>query len=369
MAQMSSHERLINTIKGKAVDRLPWSPFLAYWWESKPEYHAMGQFKFMRELGCDPLLRGFCGHLSVERKNVEYTSKNEGNKSYTTISTPVGELHYTNTYVKEANTSFLTEHPLKTEEDVKILTYIMENTVYTPSYGGLDGLIAEVGDNGLAVPQLAAEGKTAFQSLVEFYAGTEELNYMLADYPETVEALLEVMWRNSKICADIGSQSNAEAFIFWEDSSSLNVSPPQFKKYVKDEINYWGKTLHDSGKLLLHHGCGLLRDLMPHLAELEIDMLESISPPPTGDIELWDAYNILKKDCPADRKPVGLIGGIEPVMLLTLPMDELRAYVITLIENMKRVGCDRFILANSDSCPVGVEKEKFNMVTEIVLNG
>ena len=201
--------------------------------------------------------------------------------------------------------------------------------------------------------------------MIEFYVGTEELNYMLADYPDEVENCLAVMHENSRKCADIAVESDAEAFIFWEDSSTLNVSPAQFEKYIMNEINYWGKKAHENGKYLIHHACGSLKGFMPILKDMEIDMIESISPPPTGDIELWDAHKILitsKKNNPA----VGLAGGIEPVMLLTLSEDDLYVYTQNLIEKMKLVNCKRFILANSDSCPVGVDEKKFKLVSDLI---
>jgi uroporphyrinogen-III decarboxylase len=362
---MRSKERLLASIKGEPTDRLAWSPFFAYWWESRPDLWELGQFEYMKSISCDPLLRGVCGLCDIQRKNCTYISKNDGDKTYHTTETPVGNLSHTYTYVKGANTNFLTEHPVKTKEDLKILAYIMENTVITPSYANFDTHAAGIGEDGLVVPVIGLESKSCFQSMIEHHAGTEELNYMLADYPEEVEYCLEIMWEKSKKCADIAVESDAEALLFWEDSSTLNVSPSQFEKYIKGEINYWGKKAHENGKYLIHHACGNLKGFMPILKDMEIDMIESISPPPTGDIELWDAYGILRGS-EKNKPPVGLIGGIEPVMLLTLPEDEFLEYTKKLIENMKSIGCKRFILANSDSCPVGVDEKRFRLVSEFV---
>jgi uroporphyrinogen-III decarboxylase len=306
-------------------------------------------------------LRGAGSLFAVEKKNSVYTSRKDGNKTYTTIETPVGKLYQTHTYVETANTSFLTEHPVKTKEDLKILTYIMENTIITPDFAPFERQTETIGNEGLLVPLIISEAKSGFQNMIEHYIGTEELNYMLADYPEEVEDCLAAIHKNSRKCADIAVESNAEAFIFWEDSSTLNVSPSQFEKYIKDEINYWGKKVHENGKYLIHHACGSLKGFMPILKDMNIDMIESISPPPTGDIELWNAYEILKTS-EKNKPPVGLAGGIEPVMLLTLSEDELYVYTKNLIEAMKSAGCKRFILANSDSCPVGVSESKFKLV-------
>ena len=58
-----------------------------------------------------------------------------------------------------------------------------------------------------------------------------------------------------------------------------------------------------------------------------------------------------------------LIGGIEPTVLLNSKMDELRDHVADIIE---RTGKKGFVLANADSCPPGVEVEKFRMISELV---
>jgi uroporphyrinogen-III decarboxylase len=87
-----------------------------------------------------------------------------------------------------------------------------------------------------------------------------------------------------------------------------------------------------------------------------VDAIESLSPPPTGNVEIWDARLTLGPE-------MGLIGGIEPVHFLNLALPELRAYVEELIE---RMGVHRYILANSDSCPPGVTVEKFRMVSGMV---
>jgi len=368
--EMRSKERILACIKGEPTDRLAWCPNLGYWWGSNPnlrEIWELGEFGYFKSIGCDPLLRGIGSVFNVETKNCEYRTKKDGAKTYTTIETPVGNLYQTHTYMSGPNTTFLTEHPVKTKEDMKILTYIKENTVVTPDSTIYEAHAKNVGDDGLVVPLVISESKSAFQFMIEVYVGTEELNYMLADYPEEVENCLAVMWENSRKCADIAAESSAEAFIFWEDSSTLNVSPAQFKKYIMDEINYWGKKVHENGKYLLHHACGSLKNFMHIFKDLEIDMIESISPPPTGDIELWDAYDILKTS-DKNKPPIGLIGGIEPVMLLTLSEDDLLLYTQKLIGNMKSANCGRFILANSDSCPVGVDENKFKLVSELINN-
>jgi len=84
--------------------------------------------------------------------------------------------------------------------------------------------------------------------------------------------------------------------------------------------------------------------------------VESLSPPPTGNVTVKKAREIIGSD-------MGIIGGIEPTMFLNLPIDELGEYVEATIEDAKG---GPFVLANSDSCPPGVTKEKFKLVADLV---
>lgn len=367
---MTSRERLLAAIRGQDVDRIPWSPFLAYWWEHQPtDIQERGQTWFLKEIGADVLLRGFATpfinsdilglkyHDSVDvLPNCEIQYRNKGNDTQILHITPVGTLRTVTRYSAEGDTHFVVEHPIKHREDYKILSYLVERMLIQPHYEPIQQAIDDLGEDGLYMPLISPFLKTPFQALVEHFVSTQQLIYDLTDYPEEVDALLAVMSERAMEAVRIAVESPAEAFITWEDSSTTNVSPTLFAQYIAPEMSRWGKAVHEAGKLLIHHACGHLRALLPIMAEEEIDMVESLSPPPTGNVEVWEAQEVLG---PA----VGIIGGIEPTQFLNLEIEELRDYVETLLD---RVHARHYVLANSDSCPPGVSVEKFRLVTEIV---
>lgn len=356
---MTSKERILNAVTGKPVDRVPWSPFLAYYWEHLPETErACGQIEYMKKMGADPLLRGFHLLYCSERKNCECLSKRDGNTVVNTFVTKVGSLTEVRTYSPEADSWFLTGHPVRTEEDFKTLQYMMENTVITENLGHFENDFRNLGEDGLFVPSIGLHSKTAFQSLVEQWCGTEALVYALCDFPEAVEECLEVMRERDRETVRISVQSSAEMFNFFEDSSTTNISPALFEQYTAPEINEWGRMIHKEGKLLLHHACGHLKDLLPKIAETEIDVLESVSPPPTGNVSIAECGKKLPEH-------IAIIGGIEPTFFRNCTMEQLEACVTELLND--REG-KRYVLANSDSCPPGVKYEKFLRVTELVRN-
>ena len=369
--EMTPHQRLLAALRGQEVDRLPWSPFLAYWWDFQPKaIQDRGQVAFLREIGADALLRGFitaftCSDVQGISQytsfrepipGVEFHREEKGDLWRNEFNTPVGKLVSTAQLSPDGNTRFMMEHPVKRREDYKILRYIVERMVIKPDYAAVQEEIDQVGEGGLSVPLISPFLKTPFQALVEHYVGTGQLVYDLMDYPEEVEETLAVMSEKALEAVRISVDSPAQTFITWEDSSTTNVSPGLFKRYIVPELNRWGAEIHAAGKLFLHHACGHVRALLPAMAKECVDAIESLSPPPTGNVEIWDARQALGPE-------MGLIGGIEPVHFLNLALPELRVYVEELIE---RMGVHRYILANSDSCPPGVTVEKFRMVSEMV---
>jgi hypothetical protein len=109
-----------------------------------------------------------------------------------------------------------------------------------PNYDVVQREIDEVGEDGLSVPLISPFLKTPFQSLIEHYIGNEQLIYHLADFPEEVEETLAVMSAKAMQAVHISVDSPAQAFITWEDSSTTNVSPALFARYIAPEINRWG---------------------------------------------------------------------------------------------------------------------------------
>lgn len=365
--KMSYKERLLNAIKGREVDRLAWSPLLEYFWQSLPsEIQKKGQYAFLKEIGADPLLRGYSHRTGkiyrVSKKDYDdciVTNKGNDKEMITLYETPIGTLTARSVYADTSKTWFLVDHPVKTKEDFKILTYLNEKMVVTLNEEEIKEFNEDyehLGDGGLYVLDIGGENKTSFQSLIEYWVGTINMAYAMMDYPEVVEECLAVMQANSIKFAKNAVKSKADAFIFFEDTSTTNISPSWFENYIIPEINTWAHEIHAADKYLLHHACGHLKDLIPLFSQCHIDMIESISPPPTGNIELWDA----KAQLP-DR--IGLIGGIEPTTFLNSSMQELEEYVVNLID---KVGRTKYILSNSDSCPPGVAIEKFHLVTRII---
>lgn len=366
---MTNKERLLNAIAGKEIDRTPWAPFLIYWWESQPqEVRDRGELAMYRTVGADPLIRGhYPTHkaddpyrdlflVNTEFRNCTVTESVCGREKLRRYETRVGTLECKYKTDPSSNTWFLVEHPLKTCEDYKTLQFIMENAVLTPAYEGFESLVREYGDEVLIAPRLVPGFKTAFQAMIEHWAGTYGMIDMLDEEPELVEetldAIREVNRRSAKIC----SESNAEVFISFEDSSTTNYSPAMYEEYVLPELNEWCDILHRENKLLIQHACGHIKALLPIIAKSKIDCLESVTPLPTGNVTMAEVAAALPKR-------ISIIGGIDPMLMLSRDWEPLEQYARELLTTMKGRS---FILSNSDSCPPGVKLEHLQNLSKLV---
>jgi len=214
------------------------------------------------------------------------------------------------------------------------------------------------GREGLSIGTLIPRGKSAFQTMVEHLVGTEELAYALTDFPDTVEALWKTMVARDIEAVKLAAQSPYLYFISWEDSSTQNYSPAQYDAYIGSEIGEWCRILKEHGKHYSQHACGHVAALVGRMRDHGVHSVESISPPPTGNMSIREARNVVGSS-------MGIIGGIEPTQFLRLSEAELKPYVKTVIQDGAG---GPFVLANSDSCPPGVSISKFELVAEIARN-
>lgn len=358
LSSLSAHDRLVAALSGEPVDYLPFSPFLAYVWETFPKaIRDAGQLAFHHRIGATPLWRGApCPVRARLPGAVEVVTRRNGCHIATETRTPVGTLREVKRCSDEANTEFLIEHPLKTEADYKVQLWIEEHTTYEVDLAPVREHLTGNGREGLSIGMLIPRTKSAFQMLIEHDAGTEALTYALADIPETVTALWEAMVAGDMKAAQLAMETGFYTYyLTWEDSSTQNTSPRQYRRYIAPEIEQWCTLLAANGMHYIQHACGHLRDLLSPMKASGAVGVESLSPPPTGNISVAEARELVGGD-------FAIIGGIEPTRFLRLPLDELEPYVEQVIADLRG---GPFILANSDSCPPGVTVEKFALAAHV----
>ncbi len=356
--ELTAKQRLIRAIRGEETDRVPFSPFLAYYFSFLPEeIQKKGELEYLKAMGADPLLRGVGGAFRTASRKSVRSERTEGGKRYVTISTEKGDLYLEYTYMPDADTWFLSQHPVSDLEGLYRLKSYYEDLQVTDTHEEMNDYIQKVGEDGLVVPVMgSADLKSSFQSLLETWVGTENLIYLAMDYPEEVHEVVAAMERVSGEILEAVMRCDAPFCISWEDSSTTNLNPALYEEYVAPEISGWVRRLKENDMGYIQHACGLVKDLLSPMAKQGITAVESLTPPHTGNITLEEADSILPPK-------VSVIGGIDPVFFLNSSLPELESYAREAIRLMKGRG---FVLANSDSCPPGVAYEKFLLLAKLV---
>lgn len=353
---LTSRERIALALDGRPVDRVPFCPNLAYVWEHWPEsVRADGMLALLQRVGADPLWRGApCPVRTLPPAELETRSYNAYGRGITEYHTPVGDLRLAYAYSEAGRTTFLVEHPLKTEADLKVQMWIEEHTRFEVNLEPVERHRAGDGSVGLSVGMLLPRCKTAFQLLIEHFVGTEELAYLLADHQDGVEALLALMVERDCEAVRLAASTGAyDWWLTWEDSSTQNYSPSQYNAYISPEIRLWCRLLGE--QRYMQHACGHVKALVGQMVADGVAAIESVSPPPTGNLSLAGVRAAVGRE-------FGIVGGIEPTHFLSLSLEELGPYT----EQVLADGAGGpFVLANSDSCPPGVTVEKFAKVAEI----
>lgn len=352
---MSTKAELLKAINGEEVEKVVWSPFLAFFFEHQSqEVQDAGQLSYMEQIGAAPLLRGFISPATIIMHDCDVTETEENGTRIKSYKTPIGTI--TEKAVWAHNTWFLSEHPVKNKEDLLIFKHICDHIEVISNVKQLNQAIKDTGDRGLHIPLIGLFAKSGFQSLLEHWIGTVNLVYAMMDYPELIKECIDVMRIKSNEIAKFAAKSDGEIFISWEDTSTTNISPAYYLDFIQPEIDDWCDILHASGKKYIQHACGHLRHLLPHMAKSKIDGIESMSPEPTGNIDVLEAIELLPEH-------MTIIGGLEPTFLIKASKEDLRIRIHTILDRMKG---RRYLLANSDSCPPEVKKEQFEYIREIL---
>ena len=354
-SEMTNRERIHNALNFQDTDRLPWAPLIDdYFIRSLPLQNLhMEIIEAMRYIGCD-IIERHVGEPIKEMKGVERrVEKASDGKSYRIwFDTPVGSVFEEHRW--SGQTDFISGHLIETVEDLKVCRYIAEHETVRDNIAVFEERDRYIGDDGIAT---VTSPMSPIQRLLQFHAGVENTVYLMEDYPEEMDALLEAMHESNKKVFHVLKEYPTEAIFDYEDTSSTVMSRKLYTRYSAPMIDDYAKILHGGGKKLITHMCGCLNAFKEEIGMGIQDGVDSVCPPHTGDLYIWEA-----------RKAWGnkkvLIGGIDPPALSMMSVVECEETVREIWQHMKD---ERgFILSTGDAVPFGTPIENMIAITHLV---
>lgn len=351
--ELTNRERIIATLHKKEVDRLCWSPLIdSYFINSLYLQNInMDIIEAMRYIGNDIMERHVASPLPVSKNvSVEEKWSADGKVKRINYITPVGTIYEEKKLSGE--TIYTSKHLIETLEDVQIYQYIAENTTFNDDIKAFVERNQYIGDDGMATPEAPM---TPIQSLLQDKAGVENTVFLMADYPDEMDELLEAMHERNKRECEVLAKYPAEVVIGYEDTSSTVMSRNMFQNYSAPQIDDYADIFHNSGKVYITHMCGKLSAFAQDIGAGKQDGIDSVCPPTTGDFCAWDARSAWGPD-------KVIIGGIEPPALARMNVEQTLAYVDEIMQRMK--GQRGFILSTGDATSFGTPIENLIAITK-----
>ena len=194
--------------------------------------------------------------------------------------TPVGEIEAIRV------NDWPQKYSLETADDYRVMTYVVEHTDYLPAYKVFEAQAAALPAYVVAVPRM---GRTPLQTILVDYAGLENFALHLYEYDTEVRQLYEALRVQFRRLAEIVAAGPGRYINVIENFTAETLGPRRYAEFllpVYEETFGW---FHAAGKIVGCHYDGRLAAVKDLVARAPVDLIESLTPPPEGDMTLAEA--------------------------------------------------------------------------------
>lgn len=165
--------------------------------------------------------------------------------------------------------------------------YTPDRAHYWPDYlfRTIELVQAAVGDE-LSVQ---SEIFSPFTQLMELFGYQEGLTYLI-DEPERCEAILAAYTEGAASLGVEQARRGVDAVLISSAFAGGGfISPRQYDRFVLPYEKEIVRRIHAAGTPVYTHTCGRLGDRLERLADTGIDGIDTLDPPPLGNVDLADA--------------------------------------------------------------------------------
>lgn len=228
----------------------------------------------------------------------------------TTLKTPVGDIYTTALASHHAAPFWPHKYWLVTAEDYRVRTWIVKHAEILPAPDNYYRTKERTAPWGLVLPTIR---RTPIQSILVDGAGLEQFAYHLVDFEEEVMTLYEALLENFRKIVEIAAEGPGRFVACVENFTAETMGPARYERFLLPVYKECFPMLHQAGKIVGTHYDGKLSSVKQHIAEAPIDLIESLTEPPEGDMTLaecraawpekrfWTNINVSKFDLPSNR--------------------------------------------------------------------
>lgn len=358
--EMSSRERMEAKLEGKEVDHIPFWPKITdtYINFQSSKWRNSTRREIHQYIGSDFLSYSNIPIQLVLPDNMSVIhNKKQGNVHSGAYVVNGHVMNFASTITEETGDSHPTTFPVETLDDIKYMTEFFDKVqfeVRKEDKIGHDKFLQEHPDELF----LHSITTSPVMELLERLMKIEEMFYMLYDYPDEMNALIDSMQKADMRKLEIELQnSNQKYFLSVEDTSTTLLSPSIFETYCLKHLQEENALIKKYGKSHMLHMCGKLFGLLPLIDQIDAVAMEAFTAPTTGDTNIKDGYKYLPNKV--------LIGGTCASTWI-LPEDAIIARVQKDLEEAGRV--DKLFLSSGGVIPFSATPELIQSVWRNILN-
>jgi hypothetical protein len=275
---MNFRERMEAFWSGERPDRIPYS---IYDWEWR-NFADDPRWQALFDLGL-----GVSWHFPTFERHtpgvdvVEETRREDGHAIVRrTLKTDFGSIY--ETYVDGWQRKFLLETP----QDYAVMTRIIQNSDIQPAYEKYIERDAALGSHGVALIDM---GRTPNQTILVDYVGLANFALHLFDMEAEMAALYEALLTRFRRLIEIVAEGPGRYVCVLENFTSETLGPRRYAQLLMPVYEEFFPTLQQAGKIVGVHYDGRLASCKDLVARAPIDLIESLTPPPEGDMSLAEA--------------------------------------------------------------------------------
>jgi len=389
---MTERDRVLAAIRGDTPDRLPWVPRLEFWYRARlrngtlpAEFRSLGLPEIADRLGVgyyatvpdftacpteipNPdrtigIFNALTLPYEVEYDNVDRRITRNGKETIIEYHTPVGSIRTALVFTEEmldagASQPWISEHAINNLRDFEVVGYIFSRLKVKPRLQHYVALRDEIGERGLAVV-FASGSAGPVHFIMKELMREEQFFYAMADYPEKIRELSELIEPFFQSILDIAASSPAEVVLLGGNYDDSITHPAFFRQHILPVLREYAKTLHGKGKYLMTHTDGENRLLLPLFLEAGFDIADSICPSPMTRCSLDDLLQVFEGR-------ITIWGGIPSILLCpgSSTKEQFRRFIDGLLARHGHRSL--FILGVSDMVTADAEWDRLSYITEKV---
>ena len=288
---MTRKERFERALRCEEVDRIPfWVKIFggSYRDFQEKQYQDMAELELADHLDLDHFTGGPVPVRCVNDGVTVKTERTNGRQA-TVTEMPGRVLRSVDAYDASSHSWHPIEFPIKNIDDLRAMRHRFEHNRYefVPDEAEkAEERLEEVGDRGVVTSGI---GISPIMQLIQHLIGPDRTYYFLADYPDDVEELMEVMHQDRlRHCRAVVEHSVYDYVVSVENTSTTLLSPTVFEKYPWRHLSEYAQIITEHGKSHVLHMCGKLKALLPKIDELGSCSIEAYSSPPVGDTTIAD---------------------------------------------------------------------------------